>query len=199
MKFEFCWEHRNCDKACRVRESKSIFCWRIARTERLHHSEVCANCSYRLNWFNNVYSLQEFISRHDRREGKRQRKRILLVDDEPNFLYALEETMHDNDYNCLTSIDGEEGLFFAQEAVPDLIVTDIVMPKIDGYELCRTVKAHERTRHIPVIVVSARGGAEDVAEGARAGSDFYLVKPFPPKVLVDRIKSLLNGINVEKL
>jgi len=193
MKFEFCWEHRNCDKPCPVSESKTIFCWRIARTERLHHPDVCAKCTYRKNWFNGEYSLQEFIARHDRRRDQPQRKRILLVDDEPNFLYALEDTMHDNNYNCLTAIDGEEGLFFAREAVPDLIVTDVIMPKIDGYELCRKIKGDERTRHIPVIMVSARGMADDIARGRRAGSDAYLVKPLSPQALLERISSLLSG------
>lgn len=191
MKFEFCWEHRNCDKLCPVRESQSIFCWRIARTERLCHPDVCAQCSYRRNWFGHEYSLQEFIRNNDRRHGRRQAKRVLVVDDEPFFLYALEETVRGIGYNCMTAVDGEEGLFFAQEALPDLIITDIIMPKVDGYELCRTLKRDARTRDIPVIIVTVRYAQKDIDEGTKAGAAVYLVKPLKPASLVKYIGALV--------
>ena len=191
MRFEFCWEHKGCDKACPVRETQSIFCWRIARTEKLCHPDTCAECSYRQNWFNHHYSLKEFIEKHDRARNRRVAKRILAVDDEPNFLYALEDMVLAEGFNCLTAVDGEEGLFFACEAPPDLIITDIVMPKVNGYELCRAVKADERTKHIPVIIVTVRGAEKDIKKGMDAGADIYLVKPFHPSELEGHIKTLI--------
>ena len=86
MKFEFCWEHRDCDRPCPVKESQSIFCWRIARKENLCHPDTCAQCSYRQNWFSNKYSLKEFLEKHDGERHRRVTKRVLAVDDEPNFL-----------------------------------------------------------------------------------------------------------------
>jgi CheY-like chemotaxis protein len=174
-----------------VKESQSIFCWRIARTEKLCHPDVCAQCSYRQNWFSNKYSLKEFIDKHDAERGRRVAKRILAVDDEPNFLYALEETVTAEGYNCLTAIDGEEGLFFAREAPPDLIITDIMMPRVNGYELCRAVRADGRTKHIPIIVVTVRGLQKDIDEGMNAGADVYLVKPFQSSELEGHIKTLI--------
>jgi PleD family two-component response regulator len=193
MKFEFCWEHRECDRLCPVKESQSIFCWRIARTEKLCHPDTCAQCSYRQNWFSNEYSLKEFIEKNDRQRNRRVSKRILAVDDEPNFLYALEETVLAEGYNCLTAIDGEEGLFFAREAPPDLIITDVMMPKVNGYELCRAVKADSRTKHIPIIVVSVRSSQKDIDEGMDAGADVYLVKPFQSSELEGHIKTLISS------
>ena len=191
MKFEFCWEHRDCDRPCPVKESQSIFCWRIARTEKLCHPDTCAACSYRQNWFSNKYALKEFIAKHDAERGRRIAKRILAVDDEPNFLYALEETVLAEGYNCLTAIDGEEGFFFAREAPPDLIITDIMMPKVNGYELCRALKTDSRTKHIPIIVVSVRSSQKDIDEGMDAGADVYLVKPFQSSELEGHIKTLI--------
>ena len=192
MNFEFCWEHRDCDRSCPVKESQSIFCWRIARTEKLCHPDVCAQCSYRQNWFSNKYSLKEFIEKNDGQRNRRVTKRVLVVDDEPNFLYALEETVLADGFNCLTAIDGEEGLFFAREAPPDLIITDIMMPKVNGYELCRAVRADSRTKHIPIIVVTVRSSQKDIDEGMDAGADAYLVKPFHSSELEGHIKALIQ-------
>jgi len=190
MKFQFCWEHKGCTKTCPVRESGSVFCWRLARTERLCHPDNCANCSYKQNWFAHEYNLQQFIAENDRRRGRKPAKRILAIDDEPNFLYVLEDTIRDHGYNCLTAIDGEEGLFFAQETIPDLVITDVVMPKVNGYELCRALKADVRTKDIPIIMVTVRGAKKDVDEGLEAGAAAYLVKPIRHAELLEKIREL---------
>jgi CheY-like chemotaxis protein len=191
MKFEFCWEHKKCDKACPVRESHSIFCWRIAQKESLCHPDVCRQCSYRRNWFSHTYSLQEFIREHDKERGRPKAPRILAIDDEPNFLFALEETILGRGYNCLTAVDGEEGLFFAQETMPDLIITDVLMPKIHGYDLCRALRADPRTVRTPIVIVSVRAAQKDIEEGLAAGASAYLVKPLRPDQLQKSIADLL--------
>lgn len=191
MVFEFCWEHKNCDRDCPVRKSKSIFCWRLAQKERLCHHEVCIQCTYRRNWLSHTYDLQSFIAEHDRDRGRPKAKRVLAIDDEENFLFALEETIRNMGLNCLTAIDGEEGFFFSKETRPDLIVTDVLMPKIHGYDLCRALKADPRTSEIPIIIVSVRGAQKDIAEGLEAGASAYLVKPLHPRELEKRIGELL--------
>jgi len=190
MKFEFCWEHKKCDRSCPVKNTQSIFCWRIAQRESLCHPDVCRKCSYRTNWFSNKYNLQEFISACDKKRGRPKAQRILAIDDEPNFLFALEETVRSLSYKCLTAVDGEEGLFFAQQTRPDLIITDILMPKIHGYDLCRALKSDPRTVNIPIIIVSVRATRKDIDEGMAVGASAYLVKPLK----LHRIKKLIRDL-----
>jgi CheY-like chemotaxis protein len=192
--FEFCWEHNGCTKECIVRETGTVFCWRLAREERLCHPENCAACAYKQKWFARDYDLQAFLAENDRRAGKRSAQRVLAVDDEPNFLSIMSDSIRDRGYNCLGAVDGEEGLFFAQETIPDLIVTDIVMPKIDGFELCRILKADVRTKEIPVIMVTVRGAKKDVDEGIAIGADAYLVKPVSHAELLEKIRELMPEV-----
>lgn len=191
MRFEFCWQHRKCDRACPVRETQSVFCWRMAHRDRLCHPEVCRQCSYRRAWLSHRYDLQEFLAAHDRERARPRRQRVLVVDDDPNFLFALEETVHQLGLNCLTAMDGEEGLFFAQATLPDLVITDVQMPAVHGYDLCRTLKASAATARIPVIMVSVRATKRDIAEGLDAGASVYLVKPLRPADLEQQMRLLL--------
>lgn len=191
MRFEFCWQHKQCDRPCPVRESQSIFCWRIAHRERLCHPEVCRQCSYRRAWFSHRYSLQAFLAAHDRERARPKRQRVLVVDDDPSFLFALEEAVLHLGRSCLTAMDGEEGLFFAQATVPDLVVTDVQMPTIHGYDLCRALKASPATAGIPIIMVSVRAAPRDIAEGTAAGASVYLVKPLRPAELERQMRLLL--------
>jgi CheY-like chemotaxis protein len=193
MNFEFCWEHNKCDRSCPVKETQSIFCWRIAQKESLCHPDFCRKCSYRSNWFSNKYDLQEFIRSYDKKRGRPKARRILAIDDEPNFLFALEETVQSLSYNCLTAIDGEEGLFFATQSLPDLIITDINMPRLGGFDLCRALKSDPRTAAIPIIIVSVRGSQKDIDQGLAAGASAYLVKPLKPHHLVRHVRDLIPG------
>lgn len=191
MTFEFCWEHKACTKDCPVRKTGTVFCWRLAREQHLCHPDSCASCSYKQKWFAHDYDLQAFLAENDRRRGKRPVMRVLAIDDETNFLSVLEDSIRDEGYNCLAAVDGEEGLFFAQETIPDIIVTDIVMPRLDGFELCRILKADVRTKDIPVIMVTVRGAKRDVDEGLAIGAAAYLVKPIRHTELLEKIRELL--------
>lgn len=193
MRFEFCWEARKCTRPCPVRETKSIFCWRIAHRERFCHPDVCRQCSYRRDWLGHRYNLREFLDAHDRERARPKRRRVLVVDDEPNFLFALEESVRRLGPTCLTAVDGEEALFFAEATIPDLIITDVQMPGIDGYELCRKLKANPLTAGIPIIIVSVRAAQRDIAEGLEAGAAAYLVKPLSPADLERQMRLLLPG------
>lgn len=192
MEQEFCWEFKNCERPCPVKDTRSLFCWRLARMEGFTHPDVCDACDYRAKWFNRDYSIAEFIKREDRRTSSRGRKRILVIDDEPNILYALEEMVKLSGHDCLTAGDGEEGLFLVREVKPDLVISDVIMPKVNGYELCEAIKEDSVTRHIPVILITVRGKAADVVLGRDSGADDYIVKPFQASDLEAKIASFLS-------
>jgi CheY-like chemotaxis protein len=191
LESKHCWEHKGCTRPCPVKDSRSLFCWRIARAEGFQSIEACDACDYRRKWFSHEFSLDEFIRTHDRRARSRNARNILVVDDEPNILFALEETVKAAGHGCISAVDGEEALFLAREIRPDLIVSDVIMPKINGYELCRTVKTDDRISAIPVVLVTVRGMLKDLAEGQDAGADGYLVKPFHAQELEAKISEIL--------
>lgn len=120
------------------------------------------------------------------------KKRILIVDDEPDFLMAIKAMLEANNFTVLTATDGQEGLNLARAEKPDLIVLDLMLPKMDGYKVCRFLKFDEKYRTIPVIMLTARGQDEDKHLGKEMGSDCYIVKSERPEVLLDKINALLK-------
>ncbi len=191
MRFEHCWEHRQCTRTCPVRETQSVFCWRIAQKENLCHPDICHQCSYRQNWMSKQYDFQEYLTRCEQQPGRSKARQILAIDDESNFLFGLEEMILEMGCTCLTAIDGEEGLLFAQETRPDLIITDIQMPRMNGLDLCRALKADSRTAGIPVIVVSVLVSKKEQEAGFAAGAAAYIFKPFDLTDLTSQIRRLL--------
>ena len=127
------------------------------------------------------------------------RGRILVVDDEIYIVHILDFSLGMEGYEVVTALDGEEGLQKAIEFKPDLIVLDIMMPKMDGYETCKALKADERTKSIPVILLSAKGRNVDMQTGYDVGADEYITKPFSPRKLVDRINAMLGQADASKL
>jgi two-component system alkaline phosphatase synthesis response regulator PhoP len=120
------------------------------------------------------------------------RGRILVVDDEIYIVHILDFSLGMEGYEVVTALDGEEALRKVKEAKPDLIVLDIMMPKMDGYETCRALKSDDSTRDIPVILLSAKGRNVDMQQGYDVGADDYITKPFSPRKLVDRINAMLG-------
>jgi len=117
---------------------------------------------------------------------------ILIVDDSPESLDILEARLASHGYDILTARDGEEALAKAQEKRPDLILLDIMMPKLDGIEVCRRLKADRSLPFMPIIMVTARADSKDIVHGLEAGGDEYLTKPVDQAALVARIKSMLR-------
>lgn len=120
------------------------------------------------------------------------RGRILVVDDEIYIVHILDFSLGMEGYEVITALDGEEALKKASETKPDLIVLDIMMPKMDGYETCKALKADPATKDIPVILLSAKGRNVDMQTGYDVGADEYITKPFSPRKLVDRINTMLG-------
>ena len=119
--------------------------------------------------------------------------KVLVVDDEVNITQILEFSIGAEGYEVITAANGEEAIDKARREQPDLIILDIMMPKIDGYEACRILKANPLTKGIPVVLLTAKGRDIDKRLGYEVGATDYIVKPFSPNKLVDRIHQLLVG------
>ena len=119
------------------------------------------------------------------------RGRILVVDDEIYIVHILDFSLGMEGYEVITALDGEAALAKADECKPDLIVLDIMMPKMDGYETCKALKSSPETKDIPVILLSAKAQTGDLKTGIDAGADDYVTKPFEPLDLVERVNALL--------
>lgn len=120
---------------------------------------------------------------------------VLVVEDDPTILQLLEVNFEMEGFVVLRAEDGEQGLAVALESPPDVIVSDVMMPKMSGIELVQALKAHDSTRSIPMILLSAKAQGSDVRGGLDAGADDYVTKPFEPLDLIDRVNAVLlrNG------
>lgn len=121
-------------------------------------------------------------------------KRLLIVDDEPNLLRALEALLNADGFEVTTARSGPDAMVKLAQAVPDLIVSDIRMPGMSGYELARQLRDSSRTALVPIIFLTAKGESEDRIEGFRAGVDAYLTKPFVPDELLALINNILSRV-----
>jgi len=119
-------------------------------------------------------------------------KKILVIDDETELLKAISIRLKASGYEVITAQDGQEGLEKAKSSNPDLIVLDILMPKMDGYEVCRLLKFDEKYKSIPVIMLTAKAQDIDKTMGKKVGVDDYITKPFETQDLVDKIKKYIG-------
>jgi adenylate cyclase len=118
--------------------------------------------------------------------------RILIADDNPSNLDILRTRLAVHGYELLTAADGEEALRLAREMRPDLVLLDVMMPKMDGLEVCRRLKADASLPFMPIIMITAKTDSKDIVAGLEAGGDEYLTKPVDQAALVARIKSMLR-------
>ena len=121
-------------------------------------------------------------------------KRLLVVDDEPNLLRAVAACLKAEDFEVSTARSGNEALMQLAESVPDLIISDIRMPGMDGYKLARQLRGSPRTALVPIVFLTAKDETADRIEGFRAGIDAYLTKPFEPGELIAVVKGILNRV-----
>ena len=117
---------------------------------------------------------------------------VLLIEDHDDVRHYVKEILQDT-YQVVNAKDGEEGIISALEIIPDLIISDVMMPKKDGYEVCDTLKNDEKTSHIPVILLTAKSDSADKITGLKTRADDYVTKPFVPKELLARIENLIES------
>lgn len=117
--------------------------------------------------------------------------KILVVDDSPSQLKMTVTALQGQQYEILTAVDGEEALQKVRAYMPDLVVLDVVMPKMDGFQVCRKMKASPAMQHIPVIMLTSKNQKADEFWGKRQGADIYLTKPFDHAHLLDAVTKSL--------
>jgi DNA-binding response OmpR family regulator len=128
----------------------------------------------------------------DASDGGSPRPVILVADDDVDILSLVAFRLERAGYDVVPAGDGEEALRLAVERTPDLAVLDVMMPKLDGYEVTARLRSHEATRRMPVILLTARVQESDVARGFEAGADDYIKKPFSPQELRARVQAILG-------
>jgi DNA-binding response OmpR family regulator len=119
--------------------------------------------------------------------------RILIVDDEPNIVLALELLMKREGYEIHTVDDGQKALDAVKEFRPDLIILDIMMPKMDGYEVCQRIRADASLKDISIIMLTAKGREVEREKGLALGADYYVTKPFSTREVMMMIKEVLSS------
>lgn len=120
------------------------------------------------------------------------KNRILLVDDEPDIVETAAFMLQARNYLVSTASGGLEGIEKAKKEHPDLILLDIMMPEVDGYDVCMRLKADEDTKHIPIIMLTAKGESEAVLRAHKLGAEDYIVKPFSLPILLGKLKKFLG-------
>ena len=121
-------------------------------------------------------------------------KRLLLVDDEPKLLLAVAAVLRAEGFDVTTARNGREALVHIAKSVPDLVVSDILMPQMDGFALARHLRSADHTKLVPIVFLTAKGDTRDRVEGFRTGIDAYVSKPFEPDELVAVIRNILDRV-----
>ena len=117
------------------------------------------------------------------------KKKIIIADDDYHILQLLSFIL--NDYEIYTAQNGEEVFQLLEKVSPDLILLDVMMPKINGYQTCQLLKADEKTKHIRVAIISAKSEKKDFVEGIKCGADFYFSKPFDTRLIQSKVSEIL--------
>jgi len=126
-----------------------------------------------------------------------KKARILVVDDEPDLVELVRHHLQREHYEVITASDGETALAEARRRVPDLVILDLMLPGIDGLEVCRRMRADSRMAHIPIVMLTAKGEESDVVIGLAQGADDYVRKPFGVKELVARVATRLRAAELQ--
>lgn len=119
--------------------------------------------------------------------------RVAVVDDDPGIVKVIGVILRTNGFEVIDALNGSKAVTLVKEEKPDVVLLDIMMPDIDGFEVCRQLKADSSTRDIPVIFVSAKTGLEHVEKGEELGAAGYIIKPFAPAVLIAKIKEVTDS------
>ncbi len=121
------------------------------------------------------------------------KERILVVDDEEDLLELIRYNLSKEGYRVTCAASGEQAVREARANAPDLVLLDLLLPSVDGLEVCKLLKNDVRTKHVPIIMLTAKSEEADIVTGLELGADDYITKPFSPRVLVARIKAVVRG------
>jgi len=120
------------------------------------------------------------------------KRKILIIEDDRDIVEMLDYNLKEEGYETISALNGEEGIALAGKERPDLIILDIMLPIIDGFEVCRILKNDDRVAHIPIIILSAKSQETDKVVGLELGADDYVTKPFSPRELIARTRAILR-------
>ncbi len=126
------------------------------------------------------------------------KKRILVLDDDKDILNLICELLRTEGYSVLTATSGKEGLKKIEDSVPDMLILDLNLPDMDGFEVCRVLRKEKRTKEIPIIMLTVKSAEASRVAGLEIGADDYVIKPFSQKELLARIKALFRRVGYEK-
>ena len=124
-------------------------------------------------------------------------KEILIVEDDEDVMELIRYNLAKEGFNCDAAYNGQEGLKKAQGRLPDLVLLDLMLPEVEGLEVCKRLKSSPQTEHIPIVMVTAKSDEADIVTGLELGADDYITKPFSPKVLVARVRAVLRRKTTE--
>ena len=136
--------------------------------------------------------MEEFVQELRREQSDNTEYSILIVEDEPDLQVVLSE-IFSGLYRVFKAANGKEGWMMVQKELPDIVLSDVMMPEMDGLEMCRKIKNTEKTKHIPVVLLTAAGSTEQQMDGLRTGADDYLTKPFDTKLLLLKVNAILRS------
>lgn len=125
------------------------------------------------------------------------KKKIVVADDEPFILLALRDILSD-DYSVYTATNGSLAISEVKKVNPDMVILDVMMPEMDGFEACKQLKKNKKTSAIPVILLTAKGQIMDIEKGFKSEADEYIVKPFSPTKLIEKVEEIFKKIAMEK-
>ncbi|MBR1618649.1 response regulator [bacterium] len=124
-------------------------------------------------------------------------KKILIVDDEQDIVESLKFVLEGNNYTCYCAYNGEDGLNLAREIIPDLIILDVMMPRINGYKISRLLKFDKKYQNIPILMITARSQEEDKLIGEETGANEYITKPFDLDEVLQIVQKYLETTEAE--
>ena len=126
------------------------------------------------------------------------KRKILIIEDDRDIVEMLEYNLQEEGYQTVSALNGEKGIALAGKERPDLIILDIMLPVMDGFEVCRTLKNDDSVAHIPIIILSAKSQETDKVVGLELGADDYVTKPFSPRELAARVRAILRRLPGER-
>jgi twitching motility two-component system response regulator PilG len=127
-----------------------------------------------------------------KKEKSMNKKKVLIVEDEESLLKLESILLTSKGYDVTGVPDGQSALDLIETMKPDLVLLDIMLPEIDGFEVCRRIKSNEATKHIPVIMLTAKKSREDMARGEQVGADWYITKPFKSAMVIETIQRFIS-------